>query len=135
MLIVAQETLFRRDGYTIDNVIAALRQIRLSVVCEEHKIVQVVANHLIAAEIPFFREYKLDPHNRIDFFIPGGIGIEIKKGRPPHASLISQLERYTSFDRIKVVILIVERKATIPDDINGKPCILMALNKLWGVAL
>jgi hypothetical protein len=48
--------------------------------------------------------------------------------------LISQLERYTSFDAIKFVILVVERKATIPGDINGKPCILMALNKLWGVA-
>jgi hypothetical protein len=131
---MAQEMLFRRDGYGIDNVMAALRQIRASVVCEEHEIVQIVANHLIAAEITFFREYKLGPRNRIDFFVPGGIGIEIKKGRPPHALLISQLERYTSFDAIKFVILVVERKATIPGDINGKPCILMALNKLWGVA-
>ncbi len=132
---MAQETLLRPDGYTIDNVISVLRQIRAPVVCEEHEIVQIVVNHLVAAEIPFFREYKLGPCNRIDFYVPGGIGIEIKKGMPPTASLIGQLERYTSFDAIQAVILVVERKAAVPDVINGRPCIVMALNKLWGIAI
>jgi hypothetical protein len=128
------ETMFD-DGYTIDRAIFALRQIRISTVSEEYEIHQIVADHLLATEIPFSREYSLGAHNRIDFFVPGGIGIEIKKGMPPHALLMSQLERYANFDEIQAIILVVERKATVPDIVNGKPCVLVSLNKLWGIAL
>ncbi len=127
--------LFPDPGYTLDQVIASLRQIRASVASYENDIYRTVADHLLAAEIPYYRECKLAPGSRIDFFIPGGIGIEIKKGMPPHASLISQLEKYTGSDKIKAVVLVVERKATIPRTINGKACILLALNKLWGLAV
>jgi DNA-binding sugar fermentation-stimulating protein len=117
-------------------VIQSLRQIRVPVVAMEYEIHDIVAEQLRASGIPFEREASLGPRSRIDFLIPdGAIGVEVKKGVPTRGALERQLERYTSSGKIQAVILVVERKATIPRTINGKPCVMLALNKLWGIAL
>ncbi len=120
---------------TTDDVIRALSTIRTAVVEDEYKLHETVSKHLSAAGIPFEREYRLGPRNRIDFYIPGGTGIEVKKGKPARAQVIAQLERYTRFDKIKAVIFVIERSMDIPEELNGKTCICFPLNKLWGVAL
>ncbi len=117
-------------------VIHSLQQIRVPVVAMEYEIHDIVAEQLRASGIPFGREASLGPRSRIDFLIPdGGIGVEVKKGVPARAALEQQLERYTRSGKIRAVILVVERKAAIPRTVNGKPCVLLALNKLWGIAL
>lgn len=116
-------------------IIKALSLIRTAVVDDEYDLHQTIAEHLTAAAIPFEREYRLGPRNRIDFFIPGGTGIEVKKGKPPQYQVIAQLERYTMFEEIQKVIFVIERSLDVPNIINGKPCICFPLNRLWGVAL
>jgi len=120
---------------TTNDVIRALSSIRTSVVEDEYKLHDTLAKHLAAAGIPFEREYRLGPRNRIDFYIPGGTGIEVKKGKPAKAQVIDQLDRYTRFEKLTAIIFVIERSMDIPAELNGKTCICFPLNKLWGVAL
>lgn len=117
------------------DVLKALKNIRGNVIFEEYRLHEMIAELLEKAGIPFKKEYKLAPRNRIDFLVDGGTGIEVKKGKPNRTQVNKQLERYVSFDEIKSVILVVERNVNIPYEINGKKCVLFGLNRLWGVAL
>jgi hypothetical protein len=87
------------------------------------------------AGISFKKEYSPAPRNRIDFLVDGGIGIEVKKGKPNRTQVCAQLERYAAFDCIRAIILVVERSVNIPREVKGKQCVLFGLNRLWGVAL
>lgn len=122
-------------GKLIDRVMNVLKVIRVGAVLEEYKIQEEIANLLEKAGIKFQKECRLAPGNRIDFLVDGGIGIEVKKGKPSRTRVYEQLLRYTSFDDIRAVILAVERNVNIPNTINGRKCVLLGLNRLWGVAL
>ena len=119
----------------VDRVLAALRELRIGVIPDEYKIQELIEDLLLRHEIPFQKEYRLAPRNRIDFYIEGGIGLEVKRGKPNRAQVTKQLQRYASFEEIRTVILVVDRNVNIPDSIRGKKCILFGLNRLWGVAL
>lgn len=127
--------MFINQNITTPDILKALSSIRTAVIDDEYDLHQTIAEHLAAAAISFDREYRLGPRNRIDFFIPGGTGIEVKKGKPARAQVIEQLDRYTRFTEIQTVIFVIERSLDIPDELNGKPCICFPLNRLWGVAL
>lgn len=122
-------------GHSLDEVLRALSDIRVEVTLEEYDLQMVVAERLTSAGICYHREHFLGPRNRIDFLVDGGIGIEVKKGKPARAKVMRQLQRYTSSPEIKAVILVVERNVNISREMNGKTCISFGLNKLWGVAL
>ncbi len=119
----------------VDQVLAALRELRVGVVTEEYRMQELIADTLVRKDIPFQKEYRLASRNRIDFYIEGGIGLEVKKGKPNRTAVTRQLERYASFGKIRALILVVERNVNIPSRIMDKPCILFGLNRLWGVAL
>lgn len=82
-----------------------------------------LAAALAADGVPTLREHRLDPHNRIDLYIPHlQIGIEVKiKGRT--ATVIAQLTRYAGFDQIRELVLVTTRSNHhhIPPELNGKP--------------
>jgi hypothetical protein len=123
-------------GLTADEVLASLRQLRVGIVSYEYDLQDAVSEQLQSDGIPFAKEYQLGPRNRIDFLVPGGIGIEIKKGRPNSVQLIAQAERYCRFDAVTTLILLIEKHATTHEVLlNGKPVHYIALNKLWGIAL
>lgn len=119
----------------MDKVLGVLRSIRINVVFEEYELQEMIARIFENSGIAFKKEYKLAARNRIDFLVEGGIGIEVKKGKPNRTQVCRQLERYAAFDEINCVILIVERSVNIPCKVNGKQCVLFGLNRLWGVAL
>jgi hypothetical protein len=119
----------------IDRVIRALRKMRIGIVPDEYAIQEMIEELLSEHEIPFVKEYRLAPRNRIDFMTEGGIGIEVKRGKPNRTMVMKQLMRYASFDEVKAVILVVDKNVTIPDTVMGKRCMLFGLNRLWGVAL
>jgi len=119
----------------VETILAALSTIRVTLVNEEYDLHALIGGRLIAAGISFQTEYYLGPRNRIDFFLPGGIGIEAKKGKPAKAQVVAQLTRYAGFPIIQELILVVERNLDIPRELNGKPCHCFPLNRLWGVAL
>ncbi|HAY22250.1 MAG TPA: hypothetical protein DCY27_08800 [Desulfobacterales bacterium] len=130
-----QAVILESAGHSLDEVLRALSEIRVEVTMEEFDLQAVVAERLTSAGICYQKEHYLGPRNRIDFLVAGGVGIEVKKGKPARAKVMQQLQRYTSSREIKAVILVVERNVNISREINGKPCISFGLNKLWGVAL
>ncbi|HBV97421.1 MAG: hypothetical protein JL50_08385 [Peptococcaceae bacterium BICA1-7] len=127
--------MFIELNYSIEQVLTALQTIRVNLIRDEYVLHDIITETLFNAGITHEKEYRLAPRNRIDFFIPGGIGIEVKKGKPYTRQVIEQLERYTSFPEIKAIILVVERNLDIPKEINGKKCFSFGLNKLWGIAI
>lgn len=121
---------------SLDQVLAAIRRIRIQPAALESDLYQTISAELATARIPFAREVRLGPRNRIDYLVAGGIGIEVKKGKPNSPALTAQAERYCRFDQVHALILVVERSVfTHPDQINGKPVYYIGLNRLWGIAL
>ncbi|MCG8400084.1 MAG: hypothetical protein MJA84_00640 [Firmicutes bacterium] len=119
----------------IKKVLIALEGIRTNIVMDEYSLQEMIAQKLTQAGIPFSKEHRLGPRNRIDFLTAGGVGIEVKKGKPYKRQVIGQLNRYAENPEITVIVLVVERNLDIPKEINGKPCFSFGLNKLWGIAL
>ncbi|WP_024834132.1 hypothetical protein [Ruminiclostridium josui] len=120
----------------MNEIIDALKTLRINPINEEYDLQAEIEKLLISAGIAHERECWLGPRNRVDFLtLKRGIAIEVKKGKPNKAQVISQLQRYAKFDRVKGIILVVEKNLDVPKEINGKPCVSLGLNKLWGIAL
>jgi len=119
----------------LNKTLTALQSIRVNLVKDEYLLQDIIAKALDDAGITYSKEYKLAPRNRIDFLVDGGIGIEVKKGKPYTRQVVEQLKRYAAFSEITAIILVVERNLDIPKEINGKQCCSFGLNKLWGIAL
>ena len=118
----------------MERILAALSAIRVPAQPEEYEIHAEIARALDAAGIAYIHECKLMPGRRIDFLC-GAIGIEAKKGRPDGTRLRGQLSRYLENDRLSAAIVVLQRPCTLPERICGKPVRMVALNRLWGVAL
>ncbi len=116
-------------------VLKALSGLRIDPINEEYELQNKIAKALVAADIPFQKEYKLGPRSRVDFLTGDGIAIEVKKGKPYTQQVIQQLRRYAEFPEVKSIVLVIERNLDIPKELNGKPCTSFGLNKLWGIAL
>lgn len=115
---------------------AALRTIRSRRVGDELAYLHpLVADALTKAGIGHEREVCLGPRARVDFLTDGGVAIEVKRGRPRMASLLSQLGRYAGSDRVSAVALVLERSVPLPDQLDGKPVRCISLNMLWGPAV
>lgn len=120
----------------LSRIIEAIQGLRVPKIIDEYQLQKMVEVSLLQKGICCNKEYHLGPRSRIDFYHHSGIGIEIKKGKPVKSQVIAQLERYTLFTKIAAVVLIVEQNIhDIPEEINGKTCVVIALNKLWGIAL
>lgn len=116
-------------------VIATLRTLCLPVAAAESVIHLAVADCLRAAGLEFQQEVWIALRCRIDFLLPGGIGIEVKKGKANSAAVARQLDRYAASPRINTLILLVERSVhRAPLSAGGKPVHYVALNKLRGIA-
>ena len=89
-----------------ERVVESLKKLRLSPVTEEHKIHQAIAELLTEDGIGYEHEVKLGPRNRIDFVAEGGIGIEVKKGKPNSTAVMKQVERYCKFEAINELVLL-----------------------------
>lgn len=123
-------------GPTVEQVLASLRRLRVQSIGLEYDLQAEIVRQFTADGILFAKEYMLAPRNRIDFLIPGGIGVEAKKGKPNSNQVAAQIKRYCGFDAIQTLILVVERNVfNYERSANGKPVHYVALNKLWGIAL
>lgn len=115
-------------------ILDALRAIRIGAQPEEFEIHAEIARALDAAGIEYIHECRLLPGRRIDFLC-GSIGIEVKKSRPAAARLREQLRRYLEETELTGVIVVLQRPCALPKTICEKPVYVIALNRLWGVAL
>jgi len=76
----------------------------------------------VLAPLDVAREVRFGPADRIDFLLPGGIGIEVKvDGSLP--ALTRQVHRYAQREEIAALVIVTSRRrlADLPDAINGKP--------------
>lgn len=112
----------------------ALRAIRVPAVPGESDIHALTAAALREADIAFLHEETLSPGRRIDF-LAGDIGVEIKKGRPDRARLLTQAAGYLSSPRLSALVIVSQKSVRLPHAIAGKPVYLLTLDKLWGVSL
>ncbi|MBB6689933.1 hypothetical protein H7B90_00815 [Cohnella xylanilytica] len=112
----------------------AIRSIRIQPVNYEVEIHAAIRKALLAHEIGFDYEVRLAPRNRIDFLTHERVGIEVKKGKPNELSVLRQLNRYAAFPEVEAIILVIQRYQDVPSEVNGKPCMSIGLNKLWGIA-
>lgn len=116
-------------------VMEALSQIRVpQAQPEERELHALVEEALLRASLSFGHEVALAPRSRIDFLC-GGIGIEVKKGRPPREALLRQCGKYLQSDRLTALVLLLPRQVWLPERLQGKPLRVVSLNRLWGVAL
>ena len=118
---------------TLDRVMDALRTLRAPLTLDEYDLHRQIAQALEAHGLSFEHEKSLMPRCRIDF-LAQGIGIEVKRGRPNKPGLIRQAERYLSAQGVQAIVLVCEQGFDLPDIIAGKPCRLLSLRRLWGIA-
>jgi hypothetical protein len=119
----------------MQEIIETLSTLRVDPVIEEFELQKKIGEALHEAGISFEKEYRLGPRNRVDFLTSSGIAIEVKKGQPNKRQVVDQLRRYAEFPEVCGIILVVEKSLQVPHMINGKPCMSLGLNKLWGIAL
>lgn len=115
-------------------VLSALQGLRVPLVKEERELHALIAQALAGEGIAFEKEVPLGAFARVDFLC-GSIAVEAKKGKPDRRALLAQLGRYADSPRVSGLVLVAERSATLPQTLRGKPLYLVALNRLWGVAL
>jgi hypothetical protein len=84
---------------------------------------------LTSKGIPFLQEHRLDPKNRLDFFIDEH-AVEVKiKGSAK--SIYRQCLRYCEFEQVKGLVLVTNKALGFPEELNGKPCYVINLGKNW----
>jgi hypothetical protein len=115
-------------------IVSAISTLRAGAAGGEYDLHALIARAFQDADIPFSHEYRLSPRRRIDFFI-GGVGVEVKKGRPVRRDLVSQLERYLESEELTEIVVVSARAVTLPRTIAGKRVTAVSLNRLWGVSL
>lgn len=118
----------------VQKVLEALHTLRVAPQPEEFEIHAAISNALRQAGIEYIHEYRIAPGRRIDF-VCGRIGIEVKKSRPAAAQLKAQLTRYLQDTELEAMIVVLQKPCSLPDTICHKPVFVLALNRLWGVAL
>jgi SWI/SNF-related matrix-associated actin-dependent regulator of chromatin subfamily A-like protein 1 len=116
----------------LDKVVAAIENLRAPVAQGEYDLHTQVREALAFAGLECRHEVIIAPRCRIDFLC-GGIGVEIKRGKPSESILRAQLVRYAASGLLTAIVLIVERTASVPTELSGIPVRLISLNKLWGV--
>ena len=115
-------------------VISAIRTVRAPATPGEYDIHAMLAAAFDAAGLEYVHEYPLAPRCRLDFMC-SGVAVEVKKGRPQAARLTRQLSRYMQSDKVREMVVVVQKRAPLPETICGKRVHLISLNMLWGVAL
>ena len=118
----------------MNEIYEALCALRAPLQFGEYDLHRLVMNALERAGIAYEHEKSLAPRCRIDL-ICGGIGIEIKRGKPQRSLLLAQLRKYAACAGVEGLILVAERSVDLPATVCGKPVRVLCLNRLWGIAL
>lgn len=93
-----------------------------------------VEEALRSSGIDFYREFRLNVADRIDFFVDGGVGIECKvKGTATQA--MRQLLRYARSPLVSSLCLVSSRPMLdqgMPNEVSGKPLLIV---RAWRSAI
>lgn len=85
---------------------------------------------LLERGIPCKREVDLGDGDKIDFMLPGGVGVEVKIKEGKRA-IYRQCKRYCSHEQVTNLILVTGTATGFPGDIHGKPCYVVSVGTGW----
>jgi hypothetical protein len=121
----------------MESIINALKNLRVGVIPQEYDLQNDIAAIFNKYGIDYEKEYYLGRGSRLDFFSKNGVAVEVKKGKPNRTQLENQINRYAEYQEVKAIVVAVETSLRIPiaRTNNGKPCAVVGLQKLWGIAL
>jgi len=123
------------DAVLLNNVIGAVRTVRLPPVRLESDVVDAIKKSLDLVEIPYEQEVVVAPRSRVDLLVEGGIAIEVKRGKPNTRTVARQVERYAGSDMVTAIVLVSERGLIHHIvEAHGKPIEYVALSKNWGLS-
>ncbi len=112
----------------------ALETPRVPLTHSEYELHELIAAALHDGGFVVQHEARLGPRCRVDFLVEG-VGIEVKRGKPDRRRLAEQCRRYLSQPALEALILVVDTRVDLPGELCGKPVRVVALNRLWGIAL
>lgn len=94
----------------------------------ENVLQATVLESLEHAGLPFIREYRISPRDRIDFLV-GAVGVELKV-QGSAGDVRRQLERYAEADEIRELVLVTTRwqHRCVAGDALGKPVLVHVVN-------
>lgn len=100
-------------------------------ISNEERLQNEIEDIFIENNINYLREYNLNRHNRIDFYLPDEkIGIEIKiKGSI--FKIYEQVERYAEFKEVEKIVLVSSKYVNLPDKIKDKEAHLIHLSEAF----
>lgn len=111
------------------DIVQELKKVRIPYSTEAEMQLAIEA-FLTSKTIPFRREWKLTIHDRIDFLLDDGTGIECKvKG--PALRVFRQVERYCQAKAIKHLILFTSFHMDLPPEINGVKTTVIKPGGAW----
>jgi hypothetical protein len=116
----------------ITQIVQALSKLRFTINVEkilQHEMHDALKKIVDPALIQ--REYHLDKNSIPDFFIDNRIAIEVKIKGASKRSIYKQCERYCEFEQVKQLILATSLTMGFPEEINGKDCYFINLNRAW----
>ena len=125
------------DEDDMERIIEQLKSLRVGKILEEYDLQNKIAALLDSAGIPYQREYRLGKGSRVDFLAESGVAIEVKKGKPNRTQLVGQVDRYAAYGNVEAVIIVIETSLRMPitHAANGKRCVVVGLQRLWGISL
>jgi hypothetical protein len=97
-------------------------------VSTETKLQLAIRDRLIELKVTAWREYRLAPGERVDFFVEGGVAIEAKT-RCSKRKIFRQLERYALRPEVTALILVTGTAMGLPALIAGKPAFYVSLGR------
>lgn len=111
----------------IDDLMKRLKSFRYRFTSENE--LQEGLHAVLSSITETIREYRLDEHDRPDFFLPEhGLAIEVKTKGSAKA-VLEQVLRYSEHDQVRAILVVSSRvqASTLPAKINGKPLHSLAL--------
>jgi hypothetical protein len=116
---------------TVVMVCAAISQVRLSW-NDEADLQGAIAEVLDGRKVAYRREVVLSPRDRVDFWLPDGIGLEVKIGGSVSA-LTRQLFRYAELPQVNALVVVVTKYTlgNLPKQILGKPVSVVHVSRAF----
>lgn len=115
--------------------LSILHTLRVRPEKSEYDLHALISEKLAESGITFTHEKILGKRCRIDFLLPSGTGIEVKRGKVDRCRLLQQINRYLMCPEVVSMIVVTESSVNLPDVIAGKSVTVLCLRRLWGIAI
>lgn len=113
---------------TLEDLLQFLRSRRFRL-NSERQVQDGIAAELERAGVAFERECRLSPADIVDFFVHG-VALEVKT-QGSTLDIYRQLERYSTHERVRALVLASSIATTVPEQIGGKPAHFVNLGRAW----